>query len=128
MRRLFSLAVLASWAFLLSGALPSKAEDMKPAEPTAMEQIKAQEKEKINKDPAEAIWNLAPVPVKADSAWMLVSTALVMLMTPGLALFYGGMARRKNILGTMMHSMVPWQSSASTGSPSVMPWHSANPG
>jgi ammonium transporter len=44
--------------------------------------------------------------IKADSAWMLVSTALVMLMVPGLALFYGGMVRRKNILGTMMHSMV----------------------
>lgn len=39
-----------------------------------------------------------------DTAWMLVSTALVMLMTPGLALFYGGMARKKNVLGTMMHS------------------------
>jgi ammonium transporter len=36
---------------------------------------------------------------------MLVSTGLVLLMVPGLALFYGGMVRRKNILGTMMHSM-----------------------
>ncbi len=41
-----------------------------------------------------------------DSAWMLVATALVMLMVPGLALFYGGMVRRKNILATMMQSMV----------------------
>ncbi|HVX85337.1 MAG TPA: ammonium transporter [Phycisphaerae bacterium] len=40
-----------------------------------------------------------------DTAWMLISTALVMLMVPGLALFYGGMVRRKNVLGTMMHSM-----------------------
>jgi ammonium transporter len=40
------------------------------------------------------------------TAWMLVATALVMLMVPGLALFYGGMVRRKNILATMMHSMV----------------------
>ena len=39
-----------------------------------------------------------------DTAWILVSTALVMLMTPGLAFFYGGMVRRKNVLGTMMHS------------------------
>jgi ammonium transporter len=37
---------------------------------------------------------------------MLVATAFVMLMVPGLALFYGGMVRRKNVLGTMMHSMV----------------------
>ena len=44
--------------------------------------------------------------VQADSAWMLVSTALVMLMVPGLALFYGGMVRRKNVLATMMQSMV----------------------
>lgn len=43
---------------------------------------------------------------KGDSAWMLVSTALVLMMTiPGLALFYGGMVRRKNVLGTMMHSL-----------------------
>jgi Amt family ammonium transporter len=41
-----------------------------------------------------------------DTAWMLTSTGLVMLMVPGLALFYGGMVRRKNVLGTMMHSMV----------------------
>ena len=41
-----------------------------------------------------------------DTAWMLVSTGLVLFMVPGLALFYGGMVRRKNVLGTMMHSMV----------------------
>jgi Amt family ammonium transporter len=41
-----------------------------------------------------------------DTAWLLVSAALVMLMTPGLALFYGGMVRSKNILATLMHSFV----------------------
>ena len=41
-----------------------------------------------------------------DTAWMLVSTALVMLMTPGLGLFYGGMVRTKNVLGTIMHSFM----------------------
>jgi len=41
-----------------------------------------------------------------DTAWVLMSTALVMLMTPGLALFYGGMVRRKNVLGTIMHSFI----------------------
>jgi ammonium transporter, Amt family len=40
----------------------------------------------------------------ADTAWLLVSAALVMLMTPALALFYGGMVRRKNLLSTMMMS------------------------
>jgi len=45
----------------------------------------------------------------ADSgitAWMLTSTALVLLMIPGLAMFYGGLVRTKNVLGTMMHSFV----------------------
>ena len=41
-----------------------------------------------------------------DTAWMLVSCALVMLMTPGLALFYGGLARSKNVLGTIMQSFI----------------------
>ena len=41
----------------------------------------------------------------ADNAWMLTSSALVLLMTgPGLALFYGGLVRKKNVLGTMMQS------------------------
>jgi ammonium transporter, Amt family len=40
-----------------------------------------------------------------DTAWLLTSSALVMLMTPALALFYGGMVRRKNVLSTLMHSM-----------------------
>jgi Amt family ammonium transporter len=43
--------------------------------------------------------------MSGDNGWMLVSAALVLLMTgPGLALFYGGLVRRKNILGTMMQS------------------------
>ena len=41
-----------------------------------------------------------------DNAWLLISTALVMLMTPGLAFFYGGMVRRKNILSTIMMSFM----------------------
>ncbi|ACX52969.1 ammonium transporter [Ammonifex degensii KC4] len=41
-----------------------------------------------------------------DTSWVLVSTALVMLMTPGLAFFYGGMVRRKNALNTLMLSFV----------------------
>jgi len=48
----------------------------------------------------------APVIDTGDTSWLLTSTALVMLMTPGLALFYGGMVRRKNVLGTIMHSFV----------------------
>jgi Amt family ammonium transporter len=47
------------------------------------------------------------VPVSSgDTAWLLLSSALVMLMTPGLALFYGGMVRRRNILSTIMMSFI----------------------
>jgi Amt family ammonium transporter len=43
---------------------------------------------------------------QADTAWMLISTALVLLMTPALAFFYGGLARSKNALNTMMMSFI----------------------
>jgi Amt family ammonium transporter len=46
----------------------------------------------------------APVADTGDTAWLLVATALVMVMLPGLALFYGGLVRRKNVLSTIMHS------------------------
>ena len=42
---------------------------------------------------------------RGDTAWMLTASAFVLLMVPGLALFYGGMVRRKNVLATMMQSM-----------------------
>lgn len=49
----------------------------------------------------------APVLNTGDTAWVLISTALVLLMTiPGIALFYGGMVRKKNVLSTMMHSLM----------------------
>jgi Amt family ammonium transporter len=64
-------------------------------------------------DPASLEKRVADLEAKAaapvnsgDNAWMLVSCALVLMMTgPGLALFYGGLVRRKNVLSTMMHSM-----------------------
>src|SRR6478735_7955281 len=43
---------------------------------------------------------------QADTAWMLISTALVLLMTPALAFFYGGLVRSKNVLNTMMMSFI----------------------
>jgi Amt family ammonium transporter len=49
----------------------------------------------------------APVSDSGDTAWVLMSTALVLLMTaPGLALFYGGLVRTKNVLGTIMQSFI----------------------
>ncbi len=57
--------------------------------------------------PAAAVAASAPVPNKGDTAWMMVSTLLVILMTlPGLALFYGGLVRSKNMLSVLMQVMV----------------------
>ncbi len=42
----------------------------------------------------------------SDTAWVLICSALVLLMTPGLALFYGGLARSKNAAATVMHSFM----------------------
>ena len=41
-----------------------------------------------------------------DTAWLLASAALVMFMTPGLAFFYGGLVRAKNVVGTIMQSFI----------------------
>jgi ammonium transporter, Amt family len=51
-----------------------------------------------------ALQDATPAVVPADTAWMLVATALVLLMTPALAFFYGGLVRSKNSLNTMMMS------------------------
>ncbi len=56
--------------------------------------------------PTVAATTPAPKIDTGDTAWMLTSSALVLLMTPGLALFYGGMVRRKNVLGTMLQSFI----------------------
>lgn len=56
-------------------------------------------------EPAPAA-SAAPTIDTGDTAWILTSAALVLLMTPGLALFYGGMVRKKNALGTIMQSMI----------------------
>ena len=56
-------------------------------------------------EPAAAAAPAAPKIDTGDTAWMLTSTALVLMMTiPGLALFYGGLVRSKNVLSTLMHS------------------------
>ena len=62
--------------------------------------------EKVNQLYEQAFPSIPPEPTtdSGDTAWMLVSCALVMLMVPGLALFYGGMVRGKNVLATLMQS------------------------
>ncbi|TAL25452.1 MAG: ammonium transporter [Nitrospirae bacterium] len=88
MKRFVSMVVLLCFA-LAAGALF--------AEETQMEVPKAE---------APVVAAPAPKVDTGDTAWVLISTALVMLMTPGLALFYGGMVRRKNVLGTIMQSFI----------------------
>ena len=57
--------------------------------------------------PAPSAPPAAPKIDKGDNAWMLTSSALVLMMTiPGLFLFYGGLVRSKNVLGTIMHSFI----------------------
>src|SRR5277367_5601476 len=57
--------------------------------------------------PSDLQARIAAAQSAGDNAWMLVSAALVLMMTgPGLALFYGGLVRRKNVLGTMMQSFI----------------------
>ena len=97
MKRLVSLTIL--FSFLIVAGIVF-AEEVKPAEVPAAAAV------------AETA--AAPAPVAAapkidtgDTAWMIVATALVMLMTiPGLALFYGGLSKRKDSLNTMAMSFV----------------------
>ncbi|MDB5005435.1 MAG: nrgA 1 [Mucilaginibacter sp.] len=57
--------------------------------------------------PGAVVAPAAKTPIdKADTAWLLISTALVLLMTPGLAFFYGGMVQKKNVISTMLQSFV----------------------
>lgn len=90
-------------------AMAEEKKDAAPAAAVAVEAPKAPEAAAVPAAapaPAAAPKNVDPVLNTGDTAWMLVSSALVLLMVPGLALFYGGMVRQKNILSTMMHSFV----------------------
>jgi len=107
MRRiLLSLAA----GVLLSVATPGYTED-KPADASAASATAAPDANAPAAAPAAPPAPTAPLMIEiskinsGDTAWMLASTALVLLMTiPGLALFYGGMVRKKNVLATVMQS------------------------
>jgi len=59
--------------------------------------------------PVSSAWSAEAALNSGDTAWMIVSTALVMMMTPaGLALFYGGMSRYKNLLNTLAMTFVAY--------------------
>ncbi|MSM40637.1 MAG: ammonium transporter [Geobacter sp.] len=89
------------------------AEEATPAVPTQAAVSSAQKADAPASAEAPAAPAEAPKPATVDpvlntgdTAWMLISSALVLVMLPGLALFYGGMVRSKNVLSTMMHSLV----------------------
>jgi len=101
--------LLASLTLGLSLLLGSTAMAQTPAAPAASEAAPATAMAEAK--PAEApaaAPAAAPAPTidKGDTAWMMVSTMLVMLMVPGLALFYGGLVRSKNMLSVLMQVLV----------------------
>ena len=97
MKRLLSVLVLVC-IMALAGSL--FAEEVKTEVPAATPAPA------VAAQPAPAAVPAPPKVDTGDTAWVLISSALVMLMTPGLALFYGGMVRRKNVLGTIMQSFI----------------------
>jgi Amt family ammonium transporter len=86
-------------AAVTAPAAAPAADAVKPAEPASAAAAPAAAAPATPPD-------VKPVLNTGDTAWMLVSSALVLLMIPGLALFYGGMVRQKNVLSTFMHSFV----------------------
>ncbi len=104
MRRFDRICALIRAFVLVMGVLATgsvaMAQAAAPATPATADRLAALEK--TSADQATAI---AAAQTAGDNAWMLVSAALVLLMSgPGLALFYGGLVRRKNVLGTMMQT------------------------
>src|SRR5687767_11919640 len=90
---------------LLAAPASSLAQDAAPAAPSAATPAPAVDASQVLVGAAAdgTKWEINT----GDHAWMLVSVALVLMMTgPGLALFYGGLVRRKNVLSTMMQSFI----------------------
>jgi Amt family ammonium transporter len=105
MKRKLAVWILMVFAFTTGAGLVFGQDKPVQAPAAAVDAPKTAEPASAASAPAPA----APAPPKVDAgdtAWMLTSAALVLLMTPGLALFYGGMVRAKNVLGTIMHSFI----------------------
>ena len=100
MKRL--LTILALFGALSFAVTPATAQDKPGDKPAATAPATAAAAPGATATPAPA-----PTPNKGDVAWMLTSTALVLMMSiPGLALFYGGMVRAKNMLSVLMQVFV----------------------
>ena len=107
MKKLFStLALAATLGFGLLSANVVFAEDAAPAITEVAADAIATPEIAVNEAAAvQAPAAASPVPNKGDTSWMIVATALVTLMTiPGLALFYGGLVRQKNMLSVLMQT------------------------
>ncbi|MES2637121.1 MAG: ammonium transporter [Pseudomonadota bacterium] len=109
MKKLLSVLSLVALVSIGAVSTNSFAEDLPAAAESTMEVVTdtaavAEEvPATVEAAPAEAAAAVAPVANKGDTAWMLVSTILVTLMViPGLALFYGGLVRQKNMLSVLM--------------------------
>src|SRR5437763_4908797 len=104
-----SFSLLPVLGAILFTAIPLFAQQPPPslaAPPTMMASLAAPETAKtVSEKLAQLDKDVKAAQSSADNAWMLVSAALVLMMTgPGLALFYGGLVRRKNTLAIMMQS------------------------
>src|SRR6516164_3220635 len=94
--------ILFALVFLLGG-LAAHAQTILAPETTPAAAAQGQQPDRV----AKLEQQVAEAKSSGDNAWMLVSSALVLMMTgPGLALFYGGLVRKKNVLGTMMQSFI----------------------
>jgi Amt family ammonium transporter len=92
--RILSAGLLFLFVLLGSGVNSFAAEGTNPSVESRLAQLEAR------------VCSASPIN-NGDNSWLLVSSALVLMMTaPGLILFYGGLVRQKNVLGTMMHSLV----------------------
>jgi Amt family ammonium transporter len=101
--------LLTALAVGIAGGASSAWADDKPAAAPAATEAPAAAPAAATAAPAAAATAAAPAPVpnKGDNAWLMVSTALVILMSiPGLALFYGGLVRAKNMLSVLMQVFI----------------------
>jgi ammonium transporter, Amt family len=108
-KRSWGMVFILVWVLALTiPALTFGQEPNQPAAPESAPAAPTAEKPSVAAPPTA---DTAPAPAakldKGDNAWMLTSAALVLMMTiPGLFLFYGGLVRGKNVLGTIMHSFI----------------------
>jgi ammonium transporter, Amt family len=104
-RRIGLLAVAACAAFVSLSSMAWSQDKKEPRSSTLEERV-ADLESIANSTAPSGDRKIAVTTSTGDNAWMLVSCALVLMMTgPGLALFYGGLVRTKNVLSTFMHSM-----------------------